>query len=38
MCGGKGHMMREGPNSKRLLLTQGRHVSGSDEKEVVDPS
>jgi hypothetical protein len=37
-CGGKGHMRREGPNSKIPLLTQDRHVSVSDEEEVVDPS
>ena len=37
-CGGRGHMRRECPNEKRVLLTRDGYASASDEEAVSDTS
>ena len=37
-CGGRGHMKRECPNEKRVLLTRDGYASASDEEAVSDTS
>ena len=37
-CGGRGHMRRDCPNKKRVLLTQDGYVSASDDDKVADSS
>nr|XP_020165395.1 protein PRRC2C-like [Aegilops tauschii subsp. strangulata] len=37
-CGGRGHMKRECPNEKRVLLTKDGYASASDEEVVSDTS
>ena len=37
-CGGRGHMKRECPNEKRVLLTKDGYTSASDEEVVSDTS
>ncbi|KAK1613578.1 hypothetical protein QYE76_019095 [Lolium multiflorum] len=35
-CGGRGHMRRDCPNAKKILLTQDGYISASDEEEDTD--
>ncbi|KQJ82231.1 hypothetical protein BRADI_5g07686v3, partial [Brachypodium distachyon] len=37
-CGGRGHMRRDCPNTKRVMLTQDGYVSASDDDKVDVPS
>ena len=37
-CGGRGHMRRECPNAKRVMLTQDGYISASDEETIDEPS